>query len=800
MPLIVDPDDLNQGQSKAVTDTVFTAPGVGADVTVTSAGSNMPALAAGEFFEIRDMANAANNGLFVVVTVNTSTSSYECDKVTATAPVTATTEPSTFLGATGLATEKSIHYDTNARDIYLLEQGNLSVDGVTVQAVYSKIKLDWKADPALIPHPFPAIAITPEQFEFIDDWNPQDNAGQSIRTRKLLRTGGWSEVEETTNTLLQQYAGVITLGSFEDETPVTGDKAYYQFGNDPTDTGAAVDFDFTGPVNEVVRSYLWIGALSGETPAFATTSTITRVTGSFITDGFIVGGQVTVLNSTSNNGDYVLTAVSATTLTVTGTPLTVEAWGTTELAVNNRNQFRPRVRVRDADPNGKTFDASDLVSIGITDVNGFNNRVFRFPLSNATDLKIAETDANIAANTPYTEIRIRYLNAAYNREVDSATKRNFGIIVDVGTYSNSNGVSNGTTTFTSADTELGAGEALGDYTGGSLIIHEGTDQGSHVVSGTPTNPGNVLTIVLTVALTGSETDLSFTLQRSSPVVATAEEIYEKVQFQLRQASDIDENGVGDVLTGRTADELLTFVGDSLNVGSSNTALPSNPDGGGTGVFIENFSANDTNRLTFFDNTGVARTFPFVAAGTISFNANLVNDTGPAEYFMFYEYTERFTNTGFSTTAASGSTATLNSSTTDLVAELADGDYIRLSGFAAAVLNGIWVLTGAPAGTGPWTVTMRKINGDTVVNESAGATVSLDKNPIDSSRHHRYHRSLLGGVRFRLRQQRPGWTHLCDRRRHCDPGVGRRPRSVRRDLWHDHSGHRPQLLGCGTSRT
>jgi hypothetical protein len=186
-----------------------------------------------------------------------------------------------------------------------------------------------------------------------------------------------------------------------------------------------------------------------------------------------------------------------------------------------------------------------------------------------------------------------------------------------------------------------------------------------------------------------------------------------------------------VVVGRTADELLTFIGDSLNVGSADTAVPANPNGGGTGVIIEGFDSNDTNRLTFFDNTGTARTFPFVAAGTINFNDNLVNDTGPAEYFMFFEYTERFTNTGFGLSAASGDTATLDSSTTNLVAELSNGDYIRLSGFTNDVNNGIFVLTGAPAGAGPWTAAVRKVDAETLVNESAGPSISLDKNPIDS---------------------------------------------------------------------
>ena len=99
---------------------------------------------------------------------------------------------------------------------------------------------------------------------------------------------------------------------------------------------------------------------------------------------------------------------------------------------------------------------------------------------------------------------------------------------------------------------------------------------------------------------------------------TAEEIYEAVQSRLRKDLDIDE-GAGSVI-GKTADNLLRFVGDTLVTS--------------TGVFIDNFQSVDTNRIEFYDNTGTKRTFPFVAAGTIAFNENLVTD-GNAVYKMYY---------------------------------------------------------------------------------------------------------------------------------------------------------------------
>jgi hypothetical protein len=99
---------------------------------------------------------------------------------------------------------------------------------------------------------------------------------------------------------------------------------------------------------------------------------------------------------------------------------------------------------------------------------------------------------------------------------------------------------------------------------------------------------------------------------------TAEEIYEFVQFSLRQDADIDD-GSGTV-NGKTASGLLQFVGDTLVTS--------------TGVFIDDFSETDINRIEFYDTSGTKRVFPFVAAGSINFNDNLVSDSG-AIYRMFF---------------------------------------------------------------------------------------------------------------------------------------------------------------------
>lgn len=99
--------------------------------------------------------------------------------------------------------------------------------------------------------------------------------------------------------------------------------------------------------------------------------------------------------------------------------------------------------------------------------------------------------------------------------------------------------------------------------------------------------------------------------------ATLEQIYTKLQYLLRQAGDID-SGAGTVI-GKTANELCSFTGDVLY-----TTL---------GVFIENIQANDLNRIVFSDQNNVQRSYPYAAAGAMSFNSFLQGAGG--YYRMFF---------------------------------------------------------------------------------------------------------------------------------------------------------------------
>ena len=723
----------------------------GNSATFTTGGTDsFPLTGTGEFISFRGFTDAVNNTVYKCTTFTSN------QNVGLTAvDTTITLEPAT--GASELLVEsdfdpKNVHFDVLNREIWLMKEGSLSDDGVTLQAVYSFSKEEWKNDNTLIPHPYPFVAITPEQFEMSNDWvphtgpvgGPSGDPNDRYETRKLIRTGGWREIAAN-GTLNQEHVGVITLGTFEDNV---NDLAYFQQGNDPTDITAAQNFTFNGPVNEAIKSYDYIttGPFSAQI-AITGTNTITRSDsgGSWLDEGYRVGGQITIVSSdqSGNVGTFVIATLTDTVLTVSGTPLTNDADDVTfTAAVNNRNVLNVFLRIRDGDTNGKTFDSSNLSAIGVTEVD---NKVFRFPLSNVTDLDITATDAAITGGTPWTEIRVRYFDAAFSRDVDLTSttnelNRSFGIVIDVGTYSGVDGsITTSGSTLTSADG--GFSSLSANFNSGTLTIHNSSTAANNT---TYTLAATAVLTDTTIDITPStfnttDTGLSFTLQRSTgnTISATTNQIYEKVQYLLRQDANInyhgDEAGTSPttaVITGSTADALLRFVGTELESGQ---AIPTNPNGGGTGVIVEGFLETDTNKMTFFDNTETLRTFPFVASGTISFNQNLQDDAD-AKFWMFFTYTVRTTPTGAVTiTLTSGNQGQLTAAddTIDLPV-VVENEYIAISGFDDEVNNGIFrVGTVTDQTTGGFTVYKVDVSDVLITSTATAGAVSIDEDPIDS---------------------------------------------------------------------
>ena len=203
-----------------------------------------------------------------------------------------------------------------AKTIALNLAGNLSDDGVTGQALYSFLKEEWRSDNTLIAYDFPQVSITPEQFEFIDDWTPGNE-----QTRTLIRNAGWREITEAGD-IKREYTGIVSLGDID-----LADTAYYAFTSDAN----KIDFDFSGPVNQGIQTF---GDLS--------------------------------------NGNF-------------------DKRGE-ELSVFIRTQ-------------GKLYGLSTTTDIGVSQITYIT---YRFPLSEADDLKINTTDNDIDTLAPYTGMSITY--------------------------------------------------------------------------------------------------------------------------------------------------------------------------------------------------------------------------------------------------------------------------------------------------------------------------------------------------------------------------------------------------------
>lgn len=736
MPLVSSRTELSQGSVLAVAGAIF-ATGTGADIRIhTAAANNLPALAQFEFFEVRDHSDSQNNGLYEVVTVNTSTDDYEVDKVNGAAPIVAGAEAITTLGATGASTEKSVWIDTAGLFVGIIEQGNVDAAGVVGDAMYSFVMQEYKNDDFLLANArFPMAAIDKDAGKYIigQDFNGLSNGfrwldstvtATTIRSRKMLRNAGWDEVDAN-GVINDRYFGALSVDAVEDPT---NDNAFGQFGSD-TAVDDTFNFTFNGPVNEAVRfrEYLADGSINGGTGIAISTDgrTLTRSDGgNWRTDGFVVGGQIdirdaedatmdgtwllkvvgagvdgvvtggraadassglaitgtdtitradggswldegwvvgsklilTASEDVGNDGTHVLTSVSDTVLVMTGSTLTNNADDTTMVcgmfddaltpdilinaSVNNDNAFRLGMRVRDGDPEGKTYAESDLNTISKASLGNF---VFQFPLATATDLKITATDATIDGSGPYTGMSIDFFSTGQSRGGLVGGPYNFGIIID------------------------------------------GND-------------------------------------------GTNTQVFEWLQRQLRLLTDID-TGAG-VAIGRTLRLMARFNGDTAEFGSPDGGLnfPINPQGGGDGIFIDSLNAASDNATQFWDNTGQLRSKPESIAVTHDINQVAIDD-GVFELTSYFDRTIQTVVPDFVLTSG---TDVITSATTALPdnAEIAAGAYIRVTGLTGgdAAMNGVYQILVENTPGASWDVVRQ--DGDTIVSV-ASTSATLGQNCIDT---------------------------------------------------------------------
>jgi hypothetical protein len=332
----------------------------------------------------------------------------------------------------------------------------------------------------------------------------------------------------------------------------------------------------------------------------------------------------------------------------------------------------------------KTYAFSQLSEIGVSTLT---YQAYRFPLANGADVKITHTDANIIGNTPY-------FGTATHSDTDGA--------VDVGDA-----------TFTST------GSFVAGDVGKWICIDSGTNAGCYKII-TYTNEDSV---EVDRVFPASGTNIAYSINPIGMSVSwytdpqarniggsnknfhviinandgTAEQVYEFIQYLLRQNKDIDY-GVGTQI-GQKTGALLRFVGDTLYTQAVTEG----------GVFIDNYKATDVNRLVFIDDLVAECTFPFVAVLTLNFGDNLVNDAS-AKYWVYFTNDDSGDNLGydygtanaiivnsneaFTTTHRACSASNVATIKTALNHGLVTGDGVNVSGMTDATYNGNFIVLSA----------------------------------------------------------------------------------------------------------
>lgn len=136
--------------------------------------------------------------------------------------------------------------DTAANRIEINTGGSLTDDGVTGQALYSKLKEIWKNEPLAIPYDFPMEAITPEQFEFIKDW---ELAGTG--SINLIRDAGFA-YRNSAGTSVAEYIGFDSVFALNNNAQSGGDQVYIEL-DEPN--GTTQNAYITGQANQPIQVY-----------------------------------------------------------------------------------------------------------------------------------------------------------------------------------------------------------------------------------------------------------------------------------------------------------------------------------------------------------------------------------------------------------------------------------------------------------------------------------------------------------------------------------------------------------------
>ncbi len=522
------------------------------------------------------------------------------------------------LGAPSGAAELSIN--TSTKKIALTRRGNLTADGVTLKTLYSKLKEVWRTDATLIKFPFAMTPITDEQFELSNGWDFDKTVNTNTRithagtnsgtvsTFIITTTGNFN----TSNVVVGMYVSGTGVGTGARVTAVNSNT---QITVSVVNSGAVsgsllfwTDNDFTFNLIRTggwalkstagVTQEEWIGVISlGSLGAEQTNKTLTLTAGTTAsstitvasTSGLQVGSFVTGPGVPSGT---TIASITNGTQFVISKSVTIASGGL--VTVRPKDQIYYQIGSDTSAP--ITFGLTGAVNQAVKTYGDASNGNYDFRgAGSVLKLFVREQGWTYGKQRKEDIGNTSVTYQVYRFPVTNSSDAIKITVADIGIDANGDNIADVSPYTNMSITWYGSPQARtigGNSRNFSIIIDADT------TNGTPTSSGP----------------------------ATAEQIYQFVQWSLRRSTDID-GGAG-TRTGSITRDLLQFVGDTL------FTLYDPTDG--FGIYIDNFNATDTNRITFADNTGTNRTFPFTAAGSLGFNSNLVTDGVNGIYRLFYK--------------------------------------------------------------------------------------------------------------------------------------------------------------------
>lgn len=742
---IQDPSAHSQGAETVVADMVFGTP-TGNQVTVTSAGTNLPLLLDNEFVEIRDQATAENNGLYKVNDASPSTGSVTLDKVSGANPSAASSESASIFS----------HTDTTVSDMVFANASGYTVDITSAGGNLPSMAVGERF--VVLNHStsenngaYKVTVINTDQQDYTCEkldkstTAPSDASSESADTYTdvktvMFETAGLGmylleppsalatqDLDGTNGQALYSFAVnswiadnfLMQAADFPMQC-IDSDAGKYLVGQDPSGFKSGWTFvDVPGEsirTRKLLRNAGWNeiasdGNLDYQYAGIKTIGTVLdtdELTGD--TAYYHFGSDTTVDNSVDfafagpvNEAVLVYDGLATPVDTGTGFAIT-----TTDTITRNDGGnwitegyiVGGQITILDAEDSGNigtfviaSLTSSVLVVVGTPLTNNAADNTFFAAVDNRNEinlkLRVRTTSGDSNART-FAQSNL----AAADESVLANRVFKFGL-------SNAQDLD-----ITASDATI-AGSA--PYTGMSITFNA-TPQargGSGDLVGGPYNFG--------IIVEGND--------------GTNTECYEFIQYSLRQAADIDADA--DTNIGKMIDGLCRFLGPTLQVGSvdGGVTFPTNPDGGGSGVFIDSLNSASRNDTIYYDNTGTARQHPLGVAVTLDFNATALADVN-YKYTLFFDYTRTRTVSDLVITAVSGPTGTFDSAGAGLTAlDVGAGQYVRVSGLTGAdePMNGIYQVT-AETSTSQWDVT--RADGATIVTTSS-ASAPVDEYPVNS---------------------------------------------------------------------